>query len=108
MEYVLSALLLHKLGKEITEQSVTDVLKAAGAEVNDAKVKALVASLADVDIEKAIQEASVAPAAAAPAATEGEAAKEGEKAEEKKEEKSEEDKEKEEKKASAGLASLFG
>ncbi|MAF36222.1 50S ribosomal protein P1 [archaeon] len=107
MEYVLSALLLHKVGKEINEENITSVLKATGVDVVDAKVKALVASIGDVDIEKAIEEAAAAPAAAAPAAAGGDdKAKEDDSA--KKEEKSEEDKKQEEEKAAAGLGSLFG
>ena len=71
MEYVYAALMLHKLKKEITEENVTSIVKASGAELNEAKVKSLVASLADVNIEDAIKAATVAvaaaPAAAAPA-----------------------------------------
>jgi len=71
MEYVYAALMLHKLKKEITEENVTSIVKASGTEVNEAKVKSLVASLADVNIEDAIMAAPVAaaaaPAAAAPA-----------------------------------------
>jgi len=102
MEYVYAALMLHKLKKEITEESVTSIVKASGAELNEAKVKSLVASLADVDIEEAIKAAPVA--AAAPAAAAPAAAGDGKK-EEKKDEaaagKSEEA-------AMEGLSSLFG
>jgi large subunit ribosomal protein L12 len=83
MEYVYAALMLHKLKKEITEENVTSIVKASGAELNEAKVKSLVASLADVNIEDAIKAAPVA-VAAAPAA----AAAPSEGAEEKKEGKS--------------------
>ncbi len=104
MEYVYAALMLHKLKKEITEENVTSIVKASGAELNEAKVKSLVASLADVDIEDAIKAAPVAAAAAAPAAAAPAAAGEGKK-EEKKDEaaagKSEEA-------AMEGLSSLFG
>jgi len=101
MEYVYAALMLHKLKKEITEENVTSIVKASGAELNEAKVKSLVASLADVNIEDAIKAAPVV-AAAAPAAapTEG--------AEEKKEAKSEPPSEKQEEAAMEGLSSLFG
>ena len=68
MEYVYAALMLHKLQKEVTEENVTSVVKATGAEVNEAQVKALVASLADVNIEEAIKAAPVAVAAAPTAA----------------------------------------
>ena len=103
MEYVYAALMLHKLQKEVTEENVTSVVKATGAEVNEAQVKALVASLADVNIEEAIKAAPVA-AATAPAA----AADAPEGKDEKKEAKSEPPSEKQEEQAMEGLASLFG
>jgi len=68
MEYVYAALMLHKLKMEITEENVTSIVKASGTEVNEAKVKSLVASLADVNIEDAIKAAPVAVAAAPAAA----------------------------------------
>jgi len=99
MEYVYAALLLHKLQKEVNEANIGSVVKASGAEVNDAQVKALVAALADINIEDAIKAAPVA-VAAAPAAAEaaGEA---------KKEEKPKDDGKTEEA-AMEGLSSLFG
>ena len=102
MEYVYAALMLHKLKKEITEENVTSIIKASGAEVNEAQVKSLVASLADVNIEDAIKVAPVAAAApaAAPAAEGGE----GKKAE-KKDEAADG---KKEEAAMEGLSSLFG
>ena len=102
MEYVYAALMLHKLQKEVTEENVTSVVKATGAEVNEAQVKALVASLADVNIEEAIKAAPVA-VAAAPAAADAPA--DGDK---KKEAKAEPPSEKQEEQAMEGLASLFG
>ncbi len=102
MEYVYAALMLHKLQKEVTEENVTNIVKASGAEVNEAQVKALVASLADVNIEEAIKAAPVA-VAAAPAA---EAAASG--GDEKKEAKAEPPSEKQEEAAMEGLSSLFG
>ena len=101
MEYVYAALMLHKLKKEITEENVTSIVKASGAELNEEKVKSLVASLADVNIEDAIKAAPVA-AAAAPAAAPAEGA------EEKKEGKSAPPSEKQEEAAMEGLSSLFG
>ena len=103
MEYVYAALMLHKLQKEVTEENVTSVVKATGAEVNDAQVKALVASLADVNIEEAINAAPVAVAAAPAVAADASA--DGDK---KKEAKAEPPSEKQEEQAMEGLASLFG
>jgi large subunit ribosomal protein L12 len=101
MEYVYAALLLHKLKKEVNEVNISSVVKASGAEVNDAQVKAMVAALADINIEDAIKAAPVA-VAAAPAAAPAEAA-----GEEKKEEKPKDDGKSEEA-AMEGLSSLFG
>jgi len=102
MEYVYAALMLHKLEKEVNEANVASVVKATGAEVNEAQVKALVASLADVNIEDAIKVAPVAVAAAAPAA---DAAASGDAPKEKK---AEPPSEKQEEAAMEGLSSLFG
>lgn len=105
MEYVYAALLLHKLQKEVNEANITSIVKASGADVNEAQVKALVAALADVNIDDAIKAAPVAVAAAAAPAAEA-AAGGAEKKEAPKE--SEEEKGKSEEQAMEGLSSLFG
>jgi len=102
MEYVYAAMLLHKAGKPINEKSITEVLKAAKINADPVRVKALVASLAEVDIEEAIKSPSALMAPAPVVA----AAPEAKPAEKKKEEKKEE-KEKEEE-ALEGLGALFG
>ena len=102
MEYVYTALLLHAAGKEIDEKAVTKVLEAAGASPDASRVKALIASLKDVNIEEAIKNAAAVQAVAAPAAASGEAQAEA------KEEKKEEDNKKTEEEAAEGLAGLFG
>jgi large subunit ribosomal protein L12 len=103
MENVYAAMLLHKAGKEINEENVTNVLSAAGITVDAVQVKALVASLSEVDIDEAIKAAPTMMAAApAPAAA---PAEEEKPKEEKK--KKEDDKEKEEA-ALEGLGALFG
>jgi len=98
MEYVYSAMLLHSAKKEINEKSITEVLKSAGIEVDSGRVKALVASLKDVNIDEAIKSASVMPVAAS---AHGSAPVAEEKKEEEEEGKTEEE-------AAAGLGSLFG
>ena len=103
MEYVYAALMLHKLKKDITEENLTSVVKASGGEVNEAKVKSLVASLADVNIEEAIKAAPVA-VASAPAAAPAEGG-EGKKEDKKKDEAANA---KSEEQAMEGLSSLFG
>ena len=67
MEYVYAALILNETGEEINEDNVTGVLEAAGVDVEESRVKALVAALEDVDIEEAIETAAAAPAAGAAA-----------------------------------------
>ncbi|TLX81423.1 MAG: 50S ribosomal protein P1 [Thaumarchaeota archaeon] len=100
MEYVYAALLLHKQKKEINETNITNVIKASGAEVNEAQVKALVAALADVNIDEAIKAAPIA-VAAAPAAALGAGGKEEKKEVETPSAKTEEQ-------AMEGLSALFG
>ena len=101
MEYVYAAMLLHSAKQEISEDHVKKVLDSAGVKADSSKIKALVASLKDVNIEEAIKSAVLAPAAAAPAAAPvaGGAAK----AEAKPEETG-----KTEEEAAEGLAGLFG
>ncbi len=106
MENIYAAMLLHKAGKEINEESVTKVLKAACIEVNEIQVKALVASLSEVNIDEAIK-AAPAMMAAAPAAPAGGEAKPAAAAPEDKKKKAEEEKAKEEA-ALEGLGALFG
>ena len=99
MEYIYAALLLHKLDKEVSEDSIKSVVAATGVAVDDSKIKSLVASLKDVDISSELANASVV--SAAPAASGNAPAAAAEKKEEKP---------KEEPKAAStdGLASLFG
>jgi len=99
MELVYAALLLHKSGKEINLENIKKVMDAVGSQVDESKIKALVAALDGVDIDQAIKEAVAV--GAAPAAS-GESAPE-----EKKEDKKEEEK-KDEAESAAGLGALFG
>ena len=108
MENIYAAMLLHKAGKEINEASVTKVLEAAGLTVDAVQVKALVASLSEVNIDEAIKAAPTMMAAApvaAPAA--GAEAKPAAAAPEDKKKKAEEEKAKEDA-ALEGLGALFG
>ncbi|MHA2377754.1 MAG: 50S ribosomal protein P1 [Candidatus Thorarchaeota archaeon] len=98
MEYVYSALLLHKAGQKLSAKKMEGVLTAAGVTADKGRIKALLAALKDVDIDDALKSASMPMAVAAAPAVEAAPA-----AEEKKEE--EEEKEEEE---VAGLGSLFG
>ena len=65
MEYVYAALILNETDEEINEDNLTEVLEAAGADIEDSRVKALVAALEDVDIEEAVDQAAAVPAGGA-------------------------------------------
>lgn len=58
MEYEYAALILNEAGEELNEENITRVLEAANVDVEESRVKALVAALEDVDIEDAIAAAS--------------------------------------------------
>ena len=92
-------MLLHAAEKDIDEKTVSAILKAAGVKADDARVKALVASLAGVDIADAMTQAVAAPAAAAPAAAAGSSDAPAP---------AEEEEEEEEEAGFDGLGSLFG
>ena len=63
MKTIYAALLLHKLGKAIDEKNLKHVITSAGAEVDEAELKSLVASLKGVDIDKELESASLVSAA---------------------------------------------
>ncbi len=111
MEYVYAALILNEAGEEINEDNLTGVLEAAGVDVEESRVKALIAALEDVDIDEAVEQAEAVPAGAgAPAPAEGgeaEAAGGGEEAEEAETE-DEDDEEEDEEASGEGLGELFG
>lgn len=105
MQYLYGALLLHKAEKTIDEKTLTAVLEAAGVDVDESRVKTLVAALGEIDIEEALANAAsmsvAAPAAGgAPAASDAPAAVE--------EEEEEEEEEGEELDDDDSLGSLFG
>ena len=99
MEYMYAAMLLHSAGKDVEETSIGNILTAAGISPDAVRVKALVAALAEVDINEALKapvlSAAAAPAAAAPA-------------EAKVEEQPKEEEKKEEEEDLQGLSALFG
>jgi large subunit ribosomal protein L12 len=113
MEYVYAALILNETGEEINEDNVTAVLEAAGVDVEQSRVKALVAALEDVDIEEAIDTAAAAPAAggaAGGAAAGGDDDDEGDEAadEAEEEEAADEEEDEDEEASGEGLGELFG
>jgi len=97
MENIYAALLLHKSGKEVNEENVKKVVAATGVEIDESKIKSLVASLKGIDIDKELESASIA--SVAPVAG-GEAATADKEPEAPKEEKKEA--------AAEGLSALFG
>ncbi|SMO75670.1 50S ribosomal protein P1 [Halorubrum cibi] len=110
MEYVYAALILNETGEEINEDNVTGVLEAAGVDVEESRVKALVAALEDVDIEEAIETAAAAPAAGAASggsADEAEEADDGDD-EEAEAEEADDDEDEDEGDGGEGLGELFG
>ena len=116
MEYVYAALILNETDEEINEDNLTDVLEAAGADVEDSRVKALVAALEDVDIEEAVDQAAAVPAGGAggadgttPGGAGGEAdADEAEEADEEEAEEAEPDDDGDDDAGGEGLGELFG
>jgi len=118
MEYVYAALILNETGEEINEDNLTGVLEAAGVDVEESRVKALVAALEDVDIDEAVDEAAAVPAggaaaggAAGGAAAEGGDDEETEEAEEDLPDTTDEDDgddDEDEEASGEGLGDLFG
>ena len=100
MKYIYAALLLHSSGKNIDEASIKNVLNASNTDVDEARVKALIASLSEVDIDEAIKASPGFVATQVVPVTEPPVE------EEKKDKKEKEEKKEEE--AVAGLGALFG
>jgi len=104
MEYVFASLILHYAKKPITEENIRKILSAADIDVDEVRVKALVATLNEVNIDEVIKSAAV-PAVSMPTTVQQQPPPEEKKEEEKKEEEKKEEKEEE---SMEGLAALFG
>ena len=104
--YIHAALALYYAGKEISEENLAKVIEALGLSVDEAKVKMLVASLGEINLEEVLKQAVAAPVAAVAAAPAAAPAQAEEAAEEKKEE--EEEEKEEEVDLGEGLSGLFG
>jgi large subunit ribosomal protein L12 len=96
---VYAALMLHEAKKEINEENLKKILEATGAQVEEAKIKALIAALQGVNIDEALKQAV---AIQAQPTTTTQEKKEGEKGGE------EEEAKKKAEEAVAGLSALFG
>jgi len=116
MEYVYAALVLHESGEELNEENITNVLEAAGVDVEESRVKALVAALEDVDIEEAIETAAAVPTGGAGGAGGAAAEAEADEADEDDEDdggdeaeaEADEEDEEEDDASGEGLGELFG
>jgi len=104
MEYIYGALALHAAGKEVSEENMKKMMGAVGVEVDETKVKSLIVSLKNVNIDEVLKSA---PAVAAVPVAAPVAAPAQEEKEEKEEEK-EEKKEASEEEIASGLGALFG
>jgi large subunit ribosomal protein L12 len=92
---VYAALILHEAKKEINEENIKKIIEATGANIEEAKIKALVAALQGVNIDEALKQAVAIQAQPM--------------TQEKKEEKKEEEEAKKKaEEAVAGLSALFG
>ena len=111
MEYVYAALILNETDEEINEDNLTDVLDAAGVDVEESRVKALVAALEDVDIDEAVEEAAAVPAAAGAAggaAAADEAEEESDVPDTTDEDEDDDDEDEDDAAGGEGLGNLFG
>jgi len=110
MEYIYATLLLHAAKKEITENNLKRVLEAAGIQVDEVRLKSLVAAVKEINIDEVIKSAAAMPVApaVAPAATEQATQPAETKEEEEKEEEEEKKEALSEEELGSGLAALFG
>lgn len=109
MEYVYGAMLLHSAGKEINEENLKKILKAAGVKIDEAKIMALTSSLGDINIDEVISKSAVMAPAPSPAGAP--AGEETPKTEEKPADKKKDEEKKEEvseEEVAEGLGALFG
>ena len=104
MELVYAALTLNEADEEITEDNLQDIVDAAGLDVEDSEITALVAALEDVDVEEAMETAVAG--GAAPAGGSSDDSADEEEAEEEEAEEEEED-EADEEEAAEGLGNMF-
>jgi len=103
MELIYAALTLHEAGNEVNEDNLEDIVDAAGLDVEDSEIAALVAALEDVDIEEAMETAVAAGGAAAAPSGDSEA----EEAQEEEEEEEDDEDNASEEEAAEGLGSMF-
>lgn len=101
MEYIYGAMLLHSAKKPITEENLSKIFKALDIDPDEARVKALVSALSEVNIDEVLKSAFITPPATVLPASPAEAPP----VEKKEEKKKEEERPRE---AVEGLSALFG
>ena len=102
MELVYAALTLHEADKEINEENLQDIVDAAGLDIEDSEIAALVAALEDVNIQEAMETAVATGAAPAPSGDE-----DGSDEEEAEEEEEDDEDDVDEDEAAEGLGDMF-
>ncbi len=55
MDYTYAVLLLHKVRREVNEETLTKVIVATDVEIDETKIKSLITSLQDVNISKELE-----------------------------------------------------
>ena len=63
MEYIYAAMILHSADKDINEENVKSIIEVTGIEGDDARIKALILTLEDVDIDEAMETTAMARSA---------------------------------------------
>lgn len=104
MESVYSALILHSLGKDISEAAIEKIVKAAGGKADKTQIKTLVTALGEMDIAEVLEKAPITGTAPSVSGAGGG----GDSSAPAKEEKKEKEEEEEEEEEAAGLDALFG
>ena len=102
MELVYAALTLHEADKKINEENLQDIVDAAGLDIEDSEIAALVAALEDVNIQEAMETAVATGAAPAPSGDE-----DGSDEEEAEEEEEDDEDDVDEDEAAEGLGDMF-
>ncbi len=105
--YIHLVLALYYAGKEINEDNLKKAAEAIGLQADESKIKMLVASIEEINLDEVVKQAAAAPVAAPAAAPAAQQAAEQAAGEGGEEEKKEEEK-KEEEVSYEGISDLFG
>ncbi|OYT35120.1 MAG: 50S ribosomal protein P1 [Candidatus Aenigmarchaeota archaeon ex4484_52] len=108
MEYIYCAMILHKLKKEINEENIKKIINSIGIKPDDARIKAIVEALKDIDIEEAMNKNIAVAASSVQTQAPTDQNQEKQTSAKKEEKPSPEEDKKSEEDAAAGLGALFG